>query len=191
MVLTDEQKKEIERQRKRSASYKIWYDQNKARVAQQRKTRYANDPEYKKRILENRKKQREKEKEERGRREVKGNVLENRSVKQFKVTSPTFGSCVTQFYSIGQMAKKMKLAVPTMRKWEREGIVPDALYRSKGGHRLYTLDQVTTIKIVYEKYFEISIQEKRRWTLSAEFRKEMREQLALLELGIKKSRYEK
>ena len=191
MGLTDEQKKELDKARKKSASYRQWYEANKERVAAQRKARYENDPEYRERILANRRKQREKEKHERSRREVKGNVLENRRIKQFQVNHDELGSVVTQFYSIGQMAKRLNLAVPTMRKWEREGVIPEAMYRSNGGHRLYTVDQVNTISEVYEKHLSYTIAQKTHWKLSDEFRAELNERLSELVLGVKRDRFVK
>lgn len=189
MVLTDEQKKALDQKRQKSASYRMWYDANKARVSAQRKARYENDPEYRESILANRKKQREQEKHDRSRRDVKGNVLANRKLKQFKVSHEEYGSTVTQFYSIGQMAKKLNLAVATMRKWEREGVIPEAMYRSEGGHRLYTIDQVTIIHEVYEKYLTSTIAQKTHWKLSAEFRAELSDRLGELVLGVHKHRY--
>ena len=191
MTISDEQKRLLDKAKKKSASYRQWYEQNKQRVAAQRKARYENDPEYRQRILDNRKKQREKEKHERSRREVKGNVLENRKLKQFQVKHDEYGSVVTQFYSIGQTAKKLNLAVPTIRKWEREGVIPEAMYRSNGGHRLYTLDQVTIIAEVYEKYLSECIKSQTHWKLSDEFRSELSVRLGELVNGVAKHRFVK
>jgi len=191
MALTEEQKKELDKARKKSASYRTWYDQNKERVAAQRKARYANDPEYRARILENRKKQREREKAQRATREVQGNVIENRKYKTFKVQHDEHGSCVTHFLSIGQIARVLELSVPTLRKWEREEVIPPAMYRSNGGHRLYTIDQVNTIKEVYDRHTKIAEEQGKGWKLTSEFRSDIRTELSQLILGVKLERYSK
>ncbi len=44
-------------------------------------------------------------------------------------------------YSIGQFAKKVGKTVETIRIWERKGILAPA-YRSQGGHRMYSEEQL-------------------------------------------------
>lgn len=182
-MLTDEQKSELAKAKKKSAAYRQWYETNRERVASQRKARYENDPEYRDRILQNRKKQREREKEARQRREVQGNVLENRKLKTFKVNSD-LGSCVSTFYSIGQLAKELGVAVPTLRKWERDEIIPLPIYRTEGQHRLYTEDQVQTMKEVYTE------NKQGKWSLKV-FKSELSLKLNTLTLGIRPERYKK
>lgn len=182
-MLSEEQKQELAKAKKKSAAYRQWYEQNKERVASQRKARYENDPEYRQRILDNRKKQRQREKEARQRREVQGNVLENRKLKTFKVNSD-LGSCVSTFYSIGQLAKELGVAVPTLRKWERDGVLPLPIYRTEGQHRLYTEDQVSIIKEVFTE------NKQGKWSLKS-FKTELNLKLSTLTLGIRPERYKK
>jgi hypothetical protein len=182
-MLNEEQQKELSKAKKKSAAYRQWYEANKERVAAQRKARYENDPEYRERILENRKKQREREKEARQRRAIQGNVLENRKLKTFKVNSD-LGSCVSTFYSIGQLAKEIGVAVATLRKWERDGVLPLPIYRTDGQHRLYTEDQVSIIK-------EVFLENKQgKWSLKI-FKSELNLKLSTLNQGIRPEKYKK
>jgi hypothetical protein len=191
MALTDDQKEELKKKGRKSAAYRSWYETNKERIALQRKSRYENDPEYREKILANRKRQREREKVARSQRAVKGNVLENRSYKSFKVNSEEHGSAVTYFLSIGQVAAVLEMSVPTLRKWERDGVMPAPIYRSKGGHRLYTIDQSNCIKDVYATYKARAEATGSPWKLTDAFKAELALSLNNLHLGVKPSSYSK
>lgn len=62
-----------------------------------------------------------------------------------------------QFFDIGQLAKALNRESVTLRKWEREGIIPKPTFRKKGkdirgSRRLYTRAQVIgLIKIAIEE----------------------------------------
>ena len=47
-------------------------------------------------------------------------------------------------YSIGAFAKRIGKSVQTLRLWEKTGILRPA-YRSKGGHRMYSEEQLTQV----------------------------------------------
>jgi hypothetical protein len=58
----------------------------------------------------------------------------------------------TNFYTIGQLAQALGRQPVTIRKWEREGVIPKSTYLSpgrdgdvRGRRRLYTLEQVIGI----------------------------------------------
>lgn len=56
------------------------------------------------------------------------------------------------FFTLGELAKKLDRQLQTLRKWEREGIIPEAQYRSKTGRRLYTEAQINAITETVDKY---------------------------------------
>jgi MerR family regulatory protein len=51
----------------------------------------------------------------------------------------------TELFTIGELAEQLDRQRQTIRKWEREGIIPAATFRSKAGRRLYTRPQITAI----------------------------------------------
>lgn len=58
----------------------------------------------------------------------------------------------TSFYTVGQLAQALGRQAGTVRKWEREGVIPKSTYQSpgrdgdvRGRRRLYTRDQVEGI----------------------------------------------
>lgn len=57
-----------------------------------------------------------------------------------------------ELYTIGELADRLDRQRQTLRKWERDGIIPQALFRSKTNRRLYTKAQCDAIVSVVEKY---------------------------------------
>jgi hypothetical protein len=58
----------------------------------------------------------------------------------------------TEFFTVGQLAQALGRQPVTIRKWEREGVIPKATYQSpgkdgdvRGRRRLYTREQVEGI----------------------------------------------
>lgn len=51
----------------------------------------------------------------------------------------------TELFTIGELADQLDRQRQTIRKWEREGIIPAATFRSKSGRRLYTRKQINAI----------------------------------------------
>ena len=58
----------------------------------------------------------------------------------------------TELFTIGELADQLDRQRQTVRKWEREGIIPAASFRSKAGRRLYTREQVTAIVSAVDKW---------------------------------------
>lgn len=57
-----------------------------------------------------------------------------------------------ELFTIGELCDRLDRERQTIRKWERDGIIPPAQYRSKSGRRLYTKQQIDAIVSVVEKY---------------------------------------
>ncbi|MGW0626208.1 MerR family transcriptional regulator [Streptomyces sp. NPDC002758] len=72
----------------------------------------------------------------------------------------------TEFFTVGDLAKALGRQPVTIRKWEREGVIPKSTYQSpgKGGdvrgrRRLYTRQQVEgMVRIAYEEGVLVSHQ---------------------------------
>jgi hypothetical protein len=78
-----------------------------------------------------------------------------------------------EFFTSGELADALDRQRQTIRKWEKEGTIPQAQYRSKTGRRLYTKEQVTAILSTVEKYGL-----KQGTAIPAEFKKEVFEAFA-------------
>lgn len=48
-------------------------------------------------------------------------------------------------FTIGELADQLDRQRQTIRKWEKQGIIPAATFRSKSGRRLYTTKQIDAI----------------------------------------------
>lgn len=175
----------------RSAAYRTWYEKNKDRLSKQRASRYQNDPEYRDSIKASRRRQREKE---RVRKQMSGaptgNVLKNRKPRQFKVVHPELGAYVSEFVSIGHLALEIGVEPSTVRRWELTDVIPRAEFRSDGGHRLYSADQIDAIKEAYTSTIAIQRESGTMPDLSL-FREEAHRLCGRLVMGCKPSRFVK
>lgn len=76
----------------------------------------------------------------------------------------------TEFYTIGELAVRLDRQRQTLRKWEQEGTIPQAQYRTKTGRRIYTKAQIDAIIQTVEKY-----ELKQGLAIPEEFKKEVAE----------------
>jgi len=149
-----------------SANYnRDYYEKNKDRIAKRKANRYKFDMDYRKQVLARRAEQRKREKEERAEAEANAVPRTHRPGKRMRITLPDGDKVVTEMLSIGKMAHRLRISTQTLRKWERLGVMPQAIYSSKGGHRLYTVDQAQALKEVYEEFKR----KYSRWELTDEF----------------------
>ena len=52
---------------------------------------------------------------------------------------------VIDLYPIGVLAKALDRTALTIRRWEREGIIPDTFFVNSRGHRMYSQEQIDII----------------------------------------------
>jgi hypothetical protein len=64
----------------------------------------------------------------------------------------TVGGKDLKLYTIGHLCERLERENQTIRKWEKDGLIPPAQYRSKTGKRLYTKEQIEAIAGVVEKF---------------------------------------
>jgi hypothetical protein len=55
-------------------------------------------------------------------------------------------------YSTGALAHSLSRSSQTVRLWEKNGVLPTAMYRDDRGRRMYTQDQVEMVVGVFEKF---------------------------------------
>lgn len=57
-----------------------------------------------------------------------------------------------ELYTIGELADRLDRQRQTLRKWEKQGIIPQATYRSGSNRRLYSLNQISAIVSTVEEF---------------------------------------
>ena len=75
-----------------------------------------------------------------------------------------------EMFTIGELAQRLDRQRQTLRKWENNGIIPQAIYRSGANRRLYTQNQIEAIVQCVLKH-EI----KQGQPISEEFKEEVKE----------------
>lgn len=108
-----------------------YYRENKARIAKQRKSRYENDPDY--------------------RRGIKSRAILRKRANRSEPTEK--GVIITSqgtFITIGRLAKFIGREIRTIRTYHRTGILPTPTHFDTRGWRLYTTNQAILIKAAFE-----------------------------------------
>jgi hypothetical protein len=134
---------------KQSEYNKTYYEKNKAKIRAARAERYQTDPDYRERV----KAAALLRKQELKRNRKKGPVKQRnrgpmRPVK-FNVDIGNGELMATTMFTAGWLAKKFDRTPQTIRLWEKNGILPAAMYRSDSGDRLYTHLQVSLLLKAY------------------------------------------
>ena len=57
-----------------------------------------------------------------------------------------------EMFTIGDLAQRLDRQRQTLRKWEKQGLIPQAIYRSGANRRLYTKNQIDAIVACVEKF---------------------------------------
>ena len=131
------------RQRK---TYRKWYESNGADYNEERKKRYANDPEYRDRI-------KAQAKETRERRKARGGVQETSVIRDG-----------VEVYRVSAAAELLGKSPDALRSWVRKGWVPE---KTGQVHRFYTKGQIKLMqrlvdvikKYRYAKNYEDRLQQ--------------------------------
>jgi DNA-binding transcriptional MerR regulator len=132
-----------------SWTFKEWYERNKPEFNARRRERYTTDPEYRKRVLEMNRKNREKRqkvvsKEDRDRKAaIKFSPAP--SWKEFE------GADGVTMVTIGALAKLLNRSAQSIRLWEKHNVIPATTHRNSRGDRLYSPEQVMEIKAIIKK----------------------------------------
>ena len=64
----------------------------------------------------------------------------------------TINNVDLEMFTIGELAQRLDRQRQTLRKWEKQGIIPQAIYRSGADRRLYTKNQIDAIVECVMKY---------------------------------------
>lgn len=121
-----------------------WYEDNRERWNSARRDRYKNDPEYRKRVLEQNQASREKRREEQG---VDAEAQEKARKTDANEAWMEYQDDEGQIWlTIGALARALGKSVKTLRLWETKGWIPEASQRTGKGERLYTPEQILEIR---------------------------------------------
>ena len=122
----------------RPGYFKSWYEENKDDLADKRKERYENDPEYRKKVIEQSRKYRKSNRDA-----PRVRLPRHQQPKEFELPD---GSEI-KLYSVGAFALFIRRSVQSINHWQREGMLPMTPYRQGSrGFRLYTKGMMDVVK---------------------------------------------
>lgn len=121
--------------------FRQYYLDHKKEIAAKKKERYQNDPEYRAAIQDRNRKVRAFKKKKREEQKKKVEKKDPMKPKKFSVRIGGYERELSM-YSSTQLAKMMGRSVQTIRLWERDEVLPKAIYRCNNNNRLYTEFQV-------------------------------------------------
>lgn len=132
-------------------TYKDWYERNKKRLAERRKSKYHSDKKYRQKVLEqNREYRAKKTKERQAKPKPKVRIPKHR--KPVDMPVQVNGHAVNvQMVHIGAFARAIGRSVPTIHQWERVGLLPRTPYLLKSTskqERLYTEKMILVVRKV-------------------------------------------
>ena len=127
-----------------------YYERNREKLLAKKRKKYNQDPAYaerqRQRSKDNSTKKRTIAKEERGEDHVDG--------RRNRKTGPTWwklGGVPVRMYGIGLLAQKLGRQTKTLQRWERNDVLPKAMFRDTCNRRMYTDDQVKALVGAFNK----------------------------------------
>jgi hypothetical protein len=142
---------------KARANWHRWYQNNKKTHNAKRKQRYAEDPQFREKVLEAQKELRSRapkaEADGRQFRKIKGKEVE--------------------VFRIGHVARVIERDIQVIRLWEREEKIPKPSI--PGGHRYYTATQVELLKEFAQLMTEVRYEPKVRQDLITKKTEELKQ----------------
>jgi len=130
--------------------FKEYYGENRGEISERRRERYANDPEYRGKVLQRSREYREEQRSQ-------GRVRLPKYAHGRKFETGNGGSI--ELFTIGAFARAIGRSVQCVNHWERQGIMPKTPYRLLQGSdgrerwfRFYTREQANVVlEIIGEK----------------------------------------
>lgn len=121
-----------------------WYDDNRDRWNDARRSRYENDLEYRNRVLSQNRASREKRKEQDS--EDSAEVSAAQKTGSTEAWMEFMDEDGQVWLTIGALARALGKSVKTLRLWENKGWIPHATQRTPKGERLYTPEEILSIR---------------------------------------------
>jgi len=161
-----------------------YYLKNKDRIAAQKKLRYENDPEYREAVKARRREQKARQRAAKAKARENQLPTNQREARKKRVILPNGERAVARMYTLGQASWRIGITSQTLTKWEQIGVIPEPTYRTPGGLRTYTTDEVSVIRRAYNKHTKLQAEAGERWRLTDEFRADIARGMAKLTQGL-------
>jgi hypothetical protein len=124
-----------------------WYEENGDDWNERRRQRYAEDPEYRKKVRRWNKEARNRRKvEERKEKRAARKAMKIQPSGAWKTIEVEVDGVKTRMFTIGALARVLGKGISTIRVWEKKGVLPETPHRSSKGDRLYTVEMVEAIQ---------------------------------------------
>jgi DNA-binding transcriptional MerR regulator len=142
--------------------FKKWYGKHGKKLNKSRRERYAEDPEYRARVLKanrdsrkrRRKEQQSAKAEERGATKLKTRPRPWKVVEAEIETST--GTARNKLFTIGALARVLGCSVQAIRLWEKQGVIREPEVRNGKGDRLYSPNEIRVIHEVMQAQGRVS-----------------------------------
>jgi hypothetical protein len=127
-----------------------YYAKHRLELRKKRQLKYQTDPEYAQRQRDRSRAYRERMKKKKGKKPRK-KTNNPPALRSYNILVGKDKKIKTTMYEIGALASFLDRRSQTLRLWERQEVLPRALYRTKTGRRLYTEDQVNALIEAHNK----------------------------------------
>lgn len=127
-------------------SFQEWYEKNGKGLNDDRRKRYADDPEYRKRVQEQNRLARTKRRQENLRQEEQARATGFVPDQTWPVYKQVIGNKEVDLVPIGAAAAAIGCTIDAIRGWEYHKVFPPTPHRSDRGDRLYTAKQIEAMR---------------------------------------------
>jgi len=133
-------------------TFSKWWEENKEQRNLERRQRYAKNPVYREKVLDQNRKRREVQRREAEKRRKEEHKAKKASVhpgfEELENVELDDGTVFEgKLYTIGAVAHAIRRSVQTVRIWEKKGLIETTPYRrAKRGDRLYSSDMILEIR---------------------------------------------
>jgi hypothetical protein len=149
-----------QKKKDRSEYFKSYYEEKKEHLAELKRRRYQDDPEYREAVKSRARERRQKQKDEREKLIAEGKIpaanLKRGPRKPVKVM---VRGDLYDAYSVTTVAKRINRSVGTIYYWINTNIMPDTPIR-RGGERLYTTAMILVLKLAIARRGKIQREDK-------------------------------
>lgn len=138
------------RDKEQSEYNSTYYERHRQELLDKKRQRYREDPEYRRKLVDSavaRKKRLREENPPTASKEARRGPMKPK-LHRIDLNGASVDSMML---SAGQLGKALGRTLQTIRNWEKKGILPEAMYRTERGVRLYTEFQVKKLKEAMEQ----------------------------------------
>ena len=143
--MTEEENQE---KAQRNEYMRNYYAENRERILARRKVRYANDPEYKRKLTEQRRRTRQRKRilEKRDVRKELGDTIRDKGKPMKIYNNQRTHYAIVRMFTVGRVADIIGIKRTHIYNWIHGERLPEANYVMKNGWRLFTEYEVQVIQ---------------------------------------------